>query len=188
MIKNAFLAAAIGLSFTGIWQCLMLAFAMGVIDKTTGIEFILGRSLGLLLIGFVLGVLGARLYVSSRIIFIVLGLLCLIFAARVLFKRNTSGPKPKRILGFGFGLGFLKGFTPCMKVWLVLPLLLGKRIPENLFIIFVLVLSSSLYPLIALFFSRLIKQTHIRKIEYIGAMVLVVIGAIYVFKGVTPCF
>jgi len=98
-------------------------------------------------------------------------------------------------LGF-FGvtlLGFLRGASPCLKVLLIIPLLLGLPLLDSISLSAIYALSSSIYPVIGIAIASVVDALAFERFRpylvRIGAVSLVIIGSYFIYKAwTTDCF
>ena len=115
-------------------------------------------------------------------------------------KRDGSGPKgsggcdnrdaPKardKGLSMGtFGLGLLRGLTPCVKILFLTPLLITSSIIESLFILIAFALTSSIYSVIGFMSAELFRRfsRFQKEIRIAGSLMVVMIGVYYLIKHI----
>lgn len=146
-------AALLGLSLN-YFMCIFLGFGMSSVDAKLAVKFIIGRLFGLVMLGILISILGNVLYIPPNALRLAFGIMCAAFGAWLLIKKGGCMPHPN----FGFGLGLLRGMTPCVKIVLVLPMIYGSGIPEALSIMLVFGLSSSIYPAVGMLFGGAIAK------------------------------
>ncbi|WP_455391779.1 hypothetical protein [[Eubacterium] cellulosolvens] len=245
MLEELFAAMLIGLSFSNAFVCIFLAFGVSTLErKRTGVYFILGRFLGLMIIGLIIASIGF-IFDSYKIYFMVLfGVLTMAFGGIVIFRMyyrikypstahncsncNTSTTsasatnctsctgsngcsehnncnsnsqdgcttssrfclKSQMPVGskftrrYSFLLGVFRGATPCLKIFILAPLLIIVDLWLALLMILVYALASTIYPVIGFLSANLL--SNIRKyethVQITGAIILISIGAYTIIK------
>lgn len=145
-------AALLGLSLN-YFMCIFLGFGMSSVDAKLAAKFIIGRLFGLVTLGVLISILGNVLYIPPDALRLAFGIMCAAFGAWLLVKKGCM-PHPN----VGFGLGLLRGMTPCVKIVLVIPMIYGSGIPEAISIMLVFGLFSSVYPAIGMLFGGAIAK------------------------------
>jgi cytochrome c biogenesis protein CcdA len=96
--------------------------------------------------------------------------------------KKTSGSKLTR--RSGFLMGIFRGATPCLKIFILAPLLIIVELPVAFLMILIFALASTIYPIIGFLSAKLL--TTARKYEpYVqlaGAISLISIGMFMIFK------
>lgn len=77
-------AAAIGLSFSNMWICALLVFALKTSKKASSIGYIIGRVLTVILLAVIISFIGKVVLINSSIPHFLSGLLILILASYIL--------------------------------------------------------------------------------------------------------
>jgi ABC-type nickel/cobalt efflux system permease component RcnA len=96
---------------------------------------------------------------------------------------NGGGQHKRK--AFGFGMGLLRGVTPCFKIAILAPLLVSVTIASALGMVIVFTTVSMIYPLIGyLSASTLHNIVQNRKLMLMaGAALLIVIGSYYIYES-----
>lgn len=199
-MEKIIIAAIVGLSLTNLGVCIFTSFGISSMNRKTGVFFILGRILGICTIGIIIGYIGINFVDSRRLLAMIFGIMSLIFGIGIIYKR-----KVKQIFGLkhshiscnhknknfkdrsktvGFGLGAFRGATPCLKIIILVPLLINSKFIEIVMMMIVFAIASSVYPIIGFLFADTLKKfvSKKRKIELMGAIILIIIGIYYIFK------
>ena len=118
-------------------------------------------------------------------------------------KRDGSGPRGSgcgkghptdhlkradRGLSMGtFGLGLLRGLTPCVKILFLTPLLLTSTLLESFLILLAFAATSSIYSVIGFASAELFRRfsRFQREIRIAGSVMVVMIGIYYLVKHIT---
>jgi cytochrome c biogenesis protein CcdA len=79
-------AAAIGLSFTNAWMCTLVSIGVTADEERSGLNFILGRLIGIILIGMTLALIGAAVQIPPVYFIAVFGILTVIFGIYLLLR------------------------------------------------------------------------------------------------------
>ena len=98
------------------------------------------------------------------------------------FFKNSSGSKLTRRTGFLMGI--FRGATPCLKIFILAPLLIIVELPVAFLMILIFALASTIYPVIGFLSANLL--TTARKyepyVQFAGAISLISIGIFMIFK------
>ena len=86
MILEIMVAALIGISFGNAWTCIFMSFGTSSENRSVGKWFILGRFLGLILLGSVISILRFAAQDATPIILLVFGLSTIAFGFFELFR------------------------------------------------------------------------------------------------------
>lgn len=177
MIPELAAAAAVGLSFSNAWLCMGLSFGTRGEGAAVGARFILGRFIGLMVIGVAISAIGAVAEIPPIYFVVIFGVGSVAFGTLMLvgifggpgpFKRKlrhalglqrrgdgcrvpgTGYPRlpNDRLASSAFLLGVMRGATPCVKLMVLAPLLIAVGPWWALALSFVYALASSAYPLI----------------------------------------
>ncbi len=149
-------------------------FTLGAstVNWKLGGKFLVGRFLGLIFVGVLIGLLGQKISIPPRIMRLIFGFTALAFGIWLIFKKAHPNPN------IGLAMGFFRGMTPCTKIILVVPLIIGSHLWETALTMVVFAGASSIYPVVALslaiFGKKLFKQQ--RTMRYIGATIIIMIG------------
>jgi ABC-type nickel/cobalt efflux system permease component RcnA len=102
------------------------------------------------------------------------------------YKLKEHGSNGKNQRAFGFGLGVFRGITPCFKIIVLAPLLVAVAVPSALAMVLVFTAVSTVYPLIGYMSANtlhnIVRNRHLMII--IGAIILIAIGAYYMYEAV----
>ncbi|MCX6694677.1 MAG: hypothetical protein NTU61_00055, partial [Candidatus Altiarchaeota archaeon] len=169
-------------SVSHLWFCMFMCFGLSTAsDRLTALKFILGRILGLGFLGLVVGLLGQNLSVSPRTMNILFGLSSIFFGALMLSEKKGVLKEGGRQQMLGLGMGVLRGMTPCAKIVLILPLIIGVNPVDATVMMLVYALSSSVYPVIGFVSADVFKNIFERRrwIRFLGAGMLIALGLYY---------
>lgn len=242
ILEELFAALLVGLSFSNAFVCIFLVFGMSSVEqRSTGAYFILGRFIGLVILGLIIASVGLIFDGYMFYMLILFGILTIIFGAVIILKiylrirakktdsactfcnhsgtgtengqsgcsesgacanhdgcsdshscqpngncfklfKKFSGSKLTRRTGFL--LGMFRGATPCLKIFILAPLLIIVELPVAFLMILIFALASTIYPFIGFLSANLL--TTARKYEpYVqlaGAISLISIGMFMIFK------
>ena len=241
MLEELFAALLIGLSFSNAFVCIFLAFGVSSVEqRKTGVYFIAGRFLGLIILGLVIASLGL-IFDSFKLYFLIIfGILTIVFGGFVIlkmylrFKRNKSKNgcarcnsvntkdscsscnsncnehsdssclsssggvncnnhsgcrnKPnissKTTNRYSFILGMFRGATPCLKIFILAPLLIIVDLWLAFLMILVFALASSIYPVIGFLSASLLGNVrrYEAHVQITGAIILISIGVFTIIK------
>jgi len=194
-------AAAVGVSFSNTWLCMLMSFGCGSEGTRVGVRFILGRFVGLLIIGIAISAVGAITDVPPIYFVVIFGVASIVFGALMVVGLFT-GPggrfhKLKRAIRHSLGLckepgknggsklssggfvvGVLRGATPCVKLMVLAPLLIYVGPVDAIALVLVYALASTIYPLIALLTASALTTLprYERALKLAGATVLIFAG------------
>jgi cytochrome c biogenesis protein CcdA len=219
MLEELFAAFIVGISFSNAFMCIFMAFGITTAEqRTTGVFFILGRFLGLIILGLIIASFGVIFSGYIIYLLIIFGILTIIFGAIVIskmylriknkksnpefFTHSNDKPEPKcsqpdgkkpgkfswlrkpidskkNSRRYGFMLGVFRGATPCLKIFILAPLLIIVDIKLAFLMILVYALASTIYPVIGFLSASLL--TNVKRYEPVvqitGAIILISIGA-----------
>jgi hypothetical protein len=109
MIPELAAAAAVGLSFSNAWLCMGLSFGTRGDSSSVGIRFILGRFIGLMIIGVAISAIGAVTEIPPIYFVAIFGVGSIAFGVSMLVG-IFGGPGPlKRRLRHALGLRRVQG-------------------------------------------------------------------------------
>jgi cytochrome c biogenesis protein CcdA len=91
-MQELVIAALIGLSLGNSWLCLFMAFGMSTVELRSGLWFLTGRTIGLLLLGLIIIFAGLFLELSPKLMQGIAGLLAVMFGV-VLVGKNLERRK-----------------------------------------------------------------------------------------------
>jgi cytochrome c biogenesis protein CcdA len=202
-------------------------------QKKTGKYFILGRFIGLIILGLIIASLGLIFDGYLTYLLVLFGVLTIVFGAVVILKlyfrmknqkldnleandthlnpnQNSFGCnneeryqglnkeskhhkkfKPHEMLKgqrntntYSFLLGVFRGATPCLKIFILAPLLIIVELPLAFLMILVFATASTIYPIIGFLSASIL--TNLRKyhayVQLTGAIVLISIGVFTIIK------
>jgi cytochrome c biogenesis protein CcdA len=86
MLMETLVAALIGISFGNAWTCIFMSFGTSSENRSVGKWFILGRFLGLILLGSVISLLRFAAQDATQIILLIFGLSTIAFGFFELFR------------------------------------------------------------------------------------------------------
>ncbi|MCK5548021.1 MAG: sulfite exporter TauE/SafE family protein [Thermoplasmata archaeon] len=86
MIGELVAAGAIGISFANTWMCMLVSIGCTVDDEKSGFNFILGRFIGLVIIGLVIAAIGAFVNIPPIYFIAIFGILTVLFGVTVLLR------------------------------------------------------------------------------------------------------
>jgi threonine/homoserine/homoserine lactone efflux protein len=159
--------------------------SLSLSDRWQGLKFVLGRLLGISILGLLVSLVGIPFHISGRVINLIFGLFLLGLGVSVGLKSQHKIPQ-RKFSHAGFGLGLFRGFlNPGRKIISLFPLLWGVRVSEGLAISLAYALSSSVYLLIGFFSAEILNKIskYQKQIKIIGAIILILLGIFYVFKA-----
>lgn len=147
-------------------------------------NFLFGRALGLLALGFGFIYLSASLTGYRDVIHLLFGVICILIGIVTYARRHFC----KSALGYAGG--FAKGITPCMKFTPVLPLLLGVSVIEGFGIMISFIAASTLYFLLIYlavirFGPKAFGKVKPLIIRRIASAVFMLLGLYYIWRGVS---
>ena len=177
-------AAIVGLSVSNFWLCGLYACSLGAADPGAAVRFIIGRILGLLFIGIWIGLLGRTLAISPWQMDILFGIISVLFGFYMIFKKGVGRADALTAQGTGFGVGFIRGATPCIKVLVMTPLLSEDSLLGGLGLMMAYAMASSIYPIVGFGFSTIIGRLYGKRrlIKNAGGGVMILIGLYYILK------
>jgi len=202
-------------------------------QKKTGKYFIVGRFIGLIILGLIIASLGLIFDGYLTYFLVLFGVLTIVFGAVVILKLylrmknqkldnfivNDNHPNPnKNSFGchnkgrcqglnkkpkhhkelkrhemmkgerntnrYSFLLGVFRGATPCLKIFILAPLLIIVELPLAFLMILVFAAASTIYPIIGFLSASIL--TNLRKyhayVQITGAIVLISIGVFTIIK------
>ncbi len=197
--------ALLGLSAEGLAICPFFAFGMGLSDRRTGVLFLSGRIVGLLCFGIVITIIGKSLLIQDRFVNIIFGASVIALGMHRMVKANRfhgfgtkNGAMTQRGHGgcgrhghginkIGFGLGLFRGFLiPGKKYIFLAPLLISAGLVKGLALSFTFGVTSSFYLILGFASAGIMQKLvpHKRAIGSLGAILLIVIGLVYGFRGI----
>ncbi|MDG6225878.1 MAG: hypothetical protein QCI82_10245 [Candidatus Thermoplasmatota archaeon] len=102
-------------------------------------------------------------------------------------QRNKANPPMTGDKGLSmgtFGLGLLRGLTPCVKILFLTPLLITSSIIESLFILIAFAVTSSIYSVIGFMSAELFRRfsRFQNEIRIAGSIMVLLIGMYYLVK------
>lgn len=177
-------ALVLGLSAERLLLCPFLAMSLSLSDRWGGLKFVLGRLIGITVLGVIVSLVGIPFNIPSNIIDGIFGLF-LIALALSTFLRSRHINRQKDISNAGFGLGMFRGLlNPGRKIIMLLPLLWGVSPVEGLAISLAYALSSSIYLLLGFFSAELLNRvsSYQKQIKFIAAIILISLGIFYLGK------
>jgi hypothetical protein len=159
----------------------ILVFTSGALEQSNRsivYNFLIGRALGLLVIGVIFIRIVSYFQAYKHLFTIGFGIMCLGIAISIYIKNPFSQK------AFSYTGGFIKGITPCMKLTPVFPLLIGASLLEGIIIMFAFIVASTIYFfLLFLFGVKLLKRFNRRlKKKYTFALFLL-LGLYFIGKG-----
>ena len=184
-LEKIFSVLILGLSPDRLLLCPFLAMSLSLANRWSGLQFVLGRLLGVSLLGAVISAVGISFYIPPNIIDGVFGVFLLVLGLNV-FLRTKHNVNPKPSFNAGFGLGLFRGLlNPGRKIAYLVPLLWGVKITEGIAISFVYALSSSIYLLVGFFSADILNKltAYQKKIKVAGGISLLILGFFYVLKA-----
>lgn len=184
-LDKIFTALILGLSWERMLYCPFLALSLSLSSRWQGLRFVLGRLLGICLLGLMVTMFGLPFNISPRLIDGAFGLFLFGLGIITFFKSEHKNPQ-KRFSHTGFGLGLFRGFlNPGRKIICLLPLLWGVKILDGLVLSLTYALSSSIYLLIGFFSAEILNKifAYQKKIKITGAIILFLLGAFYIWRA-----
>ena len=277
-MQELLIAAFVGLSLGNSWLCLFLAFGMSTVELRTGMYFLAGRTVGLIVLGLIIIFAGMFLEISPKLMQGVAGILAVAFGLILVVqhskkkqdersgrkefselysrsqnpkindslasgttrgfhigrtktknergkanaievmnngggcehpgqhKRDDCKKHEKRMKGemcelkndireidgsgknrqaFGFGVGLLRGVTPCFKIVVLAPLMVAISVGDAVLMLLVFVGVSMVYPVIGYLSANTMHNLiHNRKLMLmIGGIILIIIGLYYIYES-----
>jgi cytochrome c biogenesis protein CcdA len=79
-------AAAIGLSFANAWMCTLVSIGVTADEERSGLNFILGRFIGVIIIGMIIALIGSFVQIPPIYFIAIFGILTLIFGIYLLLR------------------------------------------------------------------------------------------------------
>ena len=214
MIEEILIAMAIGGGLGNSWICALLSLGCSIEGKRSGLAFVGGRFVGLLILGAAIAGLGLIANLKPTYFLIVFGVFSIALGGYALLQTLTRTPRghgnPLRKHGHGecgkelaangggmeiesnrktasyFTLGVFRGATPCLKVAILAPLLVSVDFGLAMVMVVAYGAVSTIYPIIGLLSGNLLRQT--RKYAFyvrLGAAILIIVlGAYFLFNAV----
>lgn len=198
-MENIITAALIGLALSPSWLCGFFSFSMASIHRHAAANFIVGRIFGLCFLALLIGIIGSNIPISPKIMHVAFGVLSVIFGVWIVFlerasnahacglpNNNSNNPKMNKL---GFGMGFSRGATPCVKVLPVILLFVGLDTINAAAIILIFALTSTIYPIIGFISANMFKDILSKRseVKWLSAAVMIIIGIYYIIKGFGGC-
>ncbi|MBL7069816.1 MAG: hypothetical protein ISS34_08180 [Candidatus Omnitrophica bacterium] len=191
-MEDIITALLLGLSWDRLLTCPFFTFGLSLSDRRAGARFLIGRIIGLVILGLIVTLLGSHLHIRRMPMNIIFGALIIILGVSMLIRRHrckSEEHEEKRKVGgrIGFGLGLFRAMLmPGRKVVYLFPLLLGTKLHEGFIITLVYAISSSFYLALgfvsAEFLNKIVAYRKILRIA--GAVILIILGAYYILR---PC-
>ena len=181
-------ALVIGLSAEGLFICPFLAFGLTLSDRYAALKFLLGRLIGLLIFGLIVALLGRSLTIDKRALNLLFGIAVAAMGIYSLFSvGNHRGKNSGSLQGrVGFGMGLMRGMlNPGRKYVYLVPLILGTRLFHGMLVSLAYALSSSVYLSLGFVSAGLLERVapHRHVIKRAGGVILVLTGALYIYKS-----
>ena len=151
-MEKLIIAILLGFSLN-YFICIFLSLGMSSVNTKLALKFIAGRLLGLVTLSVLISAFGYVLFIPPKFLNLTFAVLCILFGGWLLFKKDCL-PHPN----IGFGLGFFRGMTPCVKIALIIPLIYGSNLYEAVLLVLAFGLASSIYPFIGLLFGGAITK------------------------------
>jgi len=169
-----------------IFMCSFLSFGLALSGKKAAIGFLLGRFLGLVLLGFLFTLVGFKFFpIPHKYLHIIFGVFIIVLGAMMLLRK--PGHKHNKLNNkIGFGLGLFRGaLNPGRKLFVLFPLLIGVSIPKGLLISATYALSSSVYLVLGIIGGAALTRVfaYRRVITLVGAVILIGLGLFYISRG-----
>lgn len=191
-------------------MCTLVSVACTADDERSGLNFILGRLLGLIIIGVAISAIGAVAQVPPVYFIAVFGILTILFGISVLFRAfniklkflpmsknkpklnhghnpgHNDCKKPKNIKNkHVFLLGLFRGATPCLKLMILAPLLIAVDFWLAVAIVIVYAAASTVYPVIGFLFGSLLRKSerYQKHLKVAGALILILVGVYSIING-----
>ncbi|MFA5430060.1 MAG: hypothetical protein WC329_02755 [Candidatus Omnitrophota bacterium] len=186
-MERIFTALVLGLSAEGLFMCPFLAFGLTLSDRYAGLRFLLGRLAGLVIFGLIVGLLGRSLRIDKRIVNLLFGSIVILLGVYSFLTAKEHGGHKSVIHGrAGFGIGLFRGMlNPGRKYIYLVPLILGTKLFQGMLVSLAYALSSSVYLSLGFVSAGLLERVapHRRFIKKVGGAILVVMGALYIYKA-----
>ncbi len=233
MLEELFIAFMVGISFSNAFVCMLLGFGTTSVERrNTGKYFILGRFIGVVILGLIIASLGVIVTGSMTYLLGLFGVLTILFGLFIIYKMyfrikaqitttklilcdesqssscidclsssnnycnsncksmdcnnecSIRSSKYKLTKSYSFILGLFRGATPCLKIFILAPLLIVVEIQLAFLMIIVFAAASTVYPIIGFLSASILMN--FRKYEvYVrtaGACVLISIGVFTIIK------
>jgi putative Mn2+ efflux pump MntP len=86
---------------------------------------------------------------------------------------------------FGFGLGVLRGVTPCFKIVVLAPLMVAVSVYSAIGMVLVFTAVSMVYPLIGFYSANTLHNLvrNRKMLMVVGGLIMVIIGAYYLYES-----
>jgi cytochrome c biogenesis protein CcdA len=231
MLEELFIAFMVGISFSNAFVCMLLGFGTTSVERrNTGKYFILGRFLGVIILGLIIALLGVMVTGYMTYLLILFGILTILFGLLIIYriysriKAQKSNPeiiscsdthlcsncpsgsenhcnsncgelncdnecsirssRSNLTKSYSFALGLFRGATPCLKIFILVPLLIVVNLQLALLMIIVFAAASTVYPIIGFLSASILMN--FRKYEVFvrttGAFILISIGVFTIIK------
>jgi len=184
-------------------MCTLVSIGCTADEERSGLNFIVGRFIGIMIIGMVIASIGAFVELEPIYFVVVFGVITIALGTVLILKAmgvemrfpgpgkehhgpgDGSGPGgqgcPKRRFmrhRQSFAVGLFRGATPCLKIMVLAPLLVSVDLPLALAMVVVFALTSTVYPLMGFLFGSWLRRferyrTHLR---VAGALILILVG------------
>jgi cytochrome c biogenesis protein CcdA len=203
VLEELFAALLIGLSFSNAFVCIFLAFGISTVERRkTGAYFIAGRFIGVITLGLIIASIGF-IFDSYKIYFLILfGILTIVFGGFVVLKmylriKNQKSNNTCTSCNNSNScnsscnensncplLGVFRGATPCLKIFILAPLLIIVDLWLAFLMILIYALASTIYPVIGFLSASLLGnlRRYEAHVQITGAIVLISIGVFTIYK------
>lgn len=190
MLEKAIIALTLGFSFERIFSCPFVALSLSMSDKWAGLKFILGRILGIVILGLVIAGLGIPFNIPVKFIDILFGFFLVIMGAEV-FLNTGQKHKSGKFARASFGLGLFRGsLNPGRKIFLLVPMLLGSGLVEAFIVSFSYALGSSALLAAGFLSAEALNKftSHRKAVRTAGGLILIVLGTFYIWQNIGNSF
>jgi len=190
MMENIITALLLGLSWDRLFTCPFFTFGLSLSDRRAGPRFLIGRIIGLVILGLIVTLAGSHLHIRQKTMNIIFGTLIMILGLSMLIMKHRckSGEQERKMGGhIGFGFGLLRALLmPGRKMIYLFPLLFGVKLYEGFFITLAYAISSSVYLVLGFISAEFLNKilAYRRVLRMAGAVILIILGAYYIWR---PC-
>ena len=207
MIEEILAAVAIGGGLGNSWICALLSLGASMEGKKSGLAFIGGRFIGLVILGAVIAALGLVGGFKPTYFLVAIGIMSIALGGWVLYQTLTKQPfghkkgffrrlrHPEVMANGGeheldtrpktasfFALGMFRGATPCLKVAILAPLLISVDFGLAMLMVLAYAAVSTVYPMIGLLSGNLLRQSekYTLYVRVAAALIIVILGIFFI--------
>ncbi len=167
--------------------CPFFAFGLTLSDRLAGLKFLIGRIIGIVLLGLVIAIIGLPFKFSAGLLDLILGISLIVTGTIIYFAPEKHGHR-KGVSNAGFGLGLYRGLlNPDRLIILLVPLLWGVSLVQAGVISLVYAISSSIYLLIGFISASVLRKLikHEKAIRITGSVIIILLGLFYIGLAIT---